>query len=163
MILYKIKNIQSGQSLAEIVIALALVAVFLSVVGASLLFGLESADRGRDYLQAQMLAREGIEAARSVYYEDWDSPSYSQSAIVISDNAWTLSGEGTSEQIGKFSRQINFSSLYRASSTNELVESSNPDAYLDALSKKISVDIAWVKNNGQAGSYSLESIISAWE
>ena len=162
MILYKIKNIQSGQSLAEIVIALALVAVFLSVVGVSLLFGLESAGRGRDYLQAQMLAREGVEAARSVYYEDWDNPNYNQSAIVVSDNAWTLSGEGTSEQIGKFSRQINFNSLYRASSTNEIVESSDPDAYLDALSKKISVNITWERSNGQNSIYTLESIISDW-
>ncbi len=162
MILYKIKNIQSGQSLAEIVIALALVAVFLSVVGVSLLFGLKSAGRGRDYLQAQMLAREGVEAVRSVYYEDWDNPSYNQSAIVVSDNAWALSGEGTSEQIGKFSRQINFSSLYRASSTNEIVESSDPDAYLDALSKKISVNITWERSNGQNSIYTLESIISDW-
>jgi type II secretory pathway pseudopilin PulG len=159
----KIKNNQLGNSIAEIIIALALLAILIATVGAVLLFGLESAARGRQYLQAQMLAREGVESVRSVYIEASSSPSYIQSAVINDNGHWSLAGEGSSEQLGEFSRQINFSPVYRDQDTNELSAESDPNSYLDTRSRRVRVDIGWTRNNGQTDSYSLESIINSWE
>jgi len=97
---------QSGQSLVELVIALALFA--LMVAGWAGLFMIDYAgvNRSADLTAAEGLAQEALAAAEAIRHRAWNELVYQQSAVTIADSRWTLAGEGTSEQIGKFRRQL---------------------------------------------------------
>lgn len=143
MIKYKIKlKTLKGQSLIELVISLGLFAVLAAAIGGIIFTGLGSLERSSQLVKASALAQEGLEAIRAIRNRDWNELVYNQSALKIENNEWLFEGEGTSEQIGRFTRTLSFKSLYR-DDKGALAIASQPGSYLDPNSKEVKVEINW--------------------
>jgi len=65
-------NSQKGQSLLEVIIALAIFALISSALVSLSLGGFVGLEQGGEHMQAQALAQEGIEAVRSIRDRAWN-------------------------------------------------------------------------------------------
>ncbi len=137
----KIKNCHA-YSIIEIVVALGIFAVLVSVLFIHSLDGLVSLDRSSHYMRALMFLNEGEEAVRAIAKTDWDSLAYSQSSLGLNYSAWVLTGEGTGEDLGDYFRTIYFYSVYR-NNNNAIIESNDPDASLDEHSRYADIYVDW--------------------
>lgn len=136
-----------GQSVVEIVVALAIFAVLAAALGTMILGGFSSLKRSSDLIWARALAQEGIEAVRAIRNRNWNELAYSRSAVEVAGNRWVFSGEGTTEEIETFTRVIDFEPVYRDAAGN-IAEAGNPGAFLDASSTKVTVDVSWETRTG---------------
>lgn len=102
-----------GQSLVEVLLALGVFVV--SVVTVSLLLtNAFIADRQAvERAQATLLAREGIEAARSIRDADFDNLATGTHGLALISNRWALSG--ASDTIDQFTRTVEIGSTTIAS------------------------------------------------
>ncbi len=155
-----IKN-QNGQSLAEIILAVAIFSLLaLSLVSLSL-GGLSASLRAEELSQAQFLAQESLEALKSIKERAWNELVYTTSEVGTSSNQWVLMGEGTSGQFGKFTRVINFYPVWRDSS-NQITSSTTVGAYLDVASKKAEVIVSWQTEQGREVQVKYVSYLTNW-
>jgi prepilin-type N-terminal cleavage/methylation domain-containing protein len=92
-----------GQTLIEVILAVALLAIFASSLSTYLTNQLSYMTRGQSALEAIYLAQEGLEAARSIRDVDWDNLATGTHGLVY-DGTWDFLG--TEEIIGKFTRII---------------------------------------------------------
>ncbi len=151
---------QQGQSLLEAIIAMA-VFVLVVVSIATLVLGSFAALRGGgEQTEAVALAQEGIEAVRSIKDGAWNELKYSQSKVNISGSQWVLSGEGTTEQIGKYTRAISFSDVCR-DLNNDIVNC--PGVYKDVHSRKVSVSVSWQVRDGVENSVQQIAYLTNWQ
>ena len=156
------KKISSGgQSVIEIVIALALFVIIASSLTFLALGSFDGLERGREFIQAGALAQEGVEAARSIRDRDWGAFSYNRSAVSVSGNRWIFTGEGTTEEIDIFTRTIDFSPVYRDGSGN-IVAVGGPGAIVDASSTKVIVNITWEIRPGVDNMITRTTYLTNW-
>jgi type II secretory pathway pseudopilin PulG len=137
-----------GQAIIEIILSLAIMAIFISGLPGLLIGSYQSLTRGSQTLRAQMIAQEGIEAVRSIRDRAWAELRFSRSAIAIDNNRWVLTGEGTTEQLGDFTRLIDFFPVFRDSGNN-IVPAVDSEATMDADSKEVKVTVSWEIFPGQ--------------
>jgi len=132
----KFKN--KGQSIIEILIAIALTAIFLP----ALITGLVSSREGRaqqiQRLEATTLAREVEEAVRTVRENNWNAFAVNGTYhSVNSGTTWTLvSG---SELINGFTRSAVVSDVQRDSNGNIVTSGGT----VDPSSKKVEISVSW--------------------
>jgi len=157
-----INNNCRGQSLIEVIIAMVIFALISVSLVSMILGGLVLLSEGRILTEASSKAEEGLEAVRAIKNRAWNELEYSQSAVTKTNDAWIFVGEGTSEQIGIFSRIISLQDVYR--DTNfELVSSGHPGAKLDLNSKLIAVEIFWDNSRGKTITKTWESMLTNWD
>ena len=85
---------------------------------------------------------------------------YDISAVEIVGDTWKLSGEGTTEQVGIFSRTINFYDVCR-NVLNNIAEC--PSEYIDPHTKEVAVDVEWdVINGGQTTAIRYTAYLTNW-
>jgi len=133
---------EQGQSLVEIVVALFIISVIISSFGGLALGGNYLLLRSSQTIQARALASEGIDAVRSIRNRDWNEFIYEQSALAVVGGEWHLAGEGTTEQIGRFTRLIELSPVYRNGSF-DIVAPNYSGASLDENSREVRVGVSW--------------------
>lgn len=104
---------QSGQSLIEVLVALAIFVLVISVLFALLGNSFLSSRQAQETSQALFLAEEGLEASRSLRDNNWDDLSSGSHGLVIADNHWIFQGteEDLSSQLNQGKRQIMISDL----------------------------------------------------
>lgn len=102
---------------------------------------------------AAELLQEAVVAVRIISYEDWSALAVERSAITRATGGWSLEGEGTVEQIGDFTRSIDFYEVYRDVDGN-LVEGTATDAVLDTATRRVTINIAWTSEMGVASTLS---------
>jgi len=105
----RFKGNQNGQSLIEIIVALG---VFLVLVGSVGYLVYDTYLLGRDAderTQAVFIAKEGLEAARSIRDSDWNDLATGDHGITITGGNWVFSG--TNNVIGKYTRSITVSDV----------------------------------------------------
>ena len=151
---------QTGQSLLEVIIAMAIFAFLGSFMASFLVGSFVGLERGGEQTQAEALAQEGIEAVRSIRDSAWNKVLYNQSAVVLNSGQWVFSGEGTTEQIGQFSRNITFNDVCRDTS-DEIITC--PGDYTDIHSKKITVAVDWDPTIGITNSVQQVSYLTNWD
>jgi hypothetical protein len=159
---FLIKPDTAGQSILEIVIALGVFLVFASAMISVIIGGFSLNERDGQYLVADNLAQEGVEAVRSIRNRSWLELNYNRSAVEINTGQWRLSGEDTTEQIGNFTRIIDFSPVYRDVGGN-IVEPTDPGATLDANSKLVLVTIGWQTREGIAATIERNMYLTNWQ
>ena len=150
-----------GQSLVEIVIALFIFTVAVVSLASLGLTGLAGLERGRESIQARGLATEGYEAIRAIKSRAWNEIIYGRSEVELTAAGWRLEGEGATGQIGDFSRTIDFSPVYRGAN-GAIVDQTDAGAYLDVLSKSVSVAVGWDPGTGQTRTITIPFEITAW-
>lgn len=155
--------LNEGMSIIEVVIAMAVFFLF-SASAVSLILGSHDFSRkSEDLLGASVIAQDGIERAQAVFKKEWNKGVYARSAIATSSESWIFSGEGTSEQIGRFSRVIDYFPVYR-NQTGDIVVMDELDSYLDIYSKKVVVTISWnSSNNNIEQNLTRETYITNWD
>lgn len=132
---------QKGQSLIELLIAIALAAVLLPALLTGLVASREGKAQEGQRLQATFYLKEAEEALRSVREKGWqyvntDGSYHPQ----ISGTAWSLV-EGP-EEINGFSREIVISSVYRDGNGNI-----SGSGTLDPSLKKVMISVSWLQPN----------------
>ncbi len=157
---YNIKNNNRGQSVLEIIIAMAIFVLIASSMISLVLGGNTALEQGGEQTQAEYLAQEAIEAIRSIRDGAWNEIIYNQSAVATSNHKWVFSGEGTDETIGQYTRTITFEDVCRDNLNNI---ATCPASYTDIYTKKISVVIEWTVRQGITNSVEQTTYLTNWD
>lgn len=140
------ENHEKGQSLIELLIAIA---IFVIVVSSFAFFLLDSYAGGRlaeEITVADFLAEEGMEAVRSIRDDSWDSLIAGDHGLAISANTWILQGsqEDLSDQFNKGLRKITIEDI-------------------DSERKKITSRITWEFTPDRAQEVCLVTYLTNWQ
>ncbi len=157
--MFKIRK-QTGQALVEVIIALAIFSLIASALIVMIAGSLSVVGQGGKYLQAEALAQEGLEAVRSIKDRAWNKGVYVQSAVTASSTGWVFSGEGTTEQIGDFTRIIDFETVCRNISGDI---DDCPSAYTDVHTKKVTVTVSWENEFGVTDYVKKVTYLTNWD
>ncbi|MCZ2845758.1 MAG: hypothetical protein O2U61_04570, partial [Candidatus Bathyarchaeota archaeon] len=115
-----------GQSLIEVLIAMGLLVLNVSVI-TFLVLDVYLTDRiGREKMIATFLAKEGIEATKSVRDNNWNDLINGEHGLVLTGNQWMF--QGTEEDI----------SGYLHKGTRKIIVEE-----IDSAKKKITSEINW--------------------
>lgn len=134
---------QKGQSIIELMIALAIF-VLGSTVVTFVVIDAYIADRvGQERTQATMLAEEGIEAVRSIRDVDFDNLTADTYGLAVSGGKWVFSGSSDITD-SKFTRQITITDL-------------------DVDRKKIESQVTWEISAARTGSVILIDYSTDWQ
>lgn len=160
MLLKKLDKRKEGQSILEVIVAMAIFAL-ISVTLISLALGsFVGLEQGGEQTEAEYLAQEGVEAVKAIYGRAWNELEYNTSAVSLDTNGWFFDGEGTTENIGQFTRTILFSSVCR-DTQNDVVNC--PGAYTDVHSKRVTIVVIWSTRDGISNTVKRELYITNWD
>lgn len=154
---------ERGLATIEALIAVAIFLVLASGAAAALFGSLDLLERSREGLAAEALAGEAWAALVSIRQNAWEESQYAASAVREEDGRWHLSGEGASEQIGDYKREISFYPVYRQADSPALAEAGEDGAVLDPWSRRVNIRVSWTRPNGQTVDHSLNGILCAWD
>ncbi|MFH1790266.1 MAG: LamG-like jellyroll fold domain-containing protein [bacterium] len=157
MILFKINN--SGQSLLEVIVAMAIFGLITAAMVSMVLGSFYSLNQGAQQTEAEYILQEGFEAVRAIRDRAWNISEYSQSGVTSTDG-WQYLGEGTTEQIGKYRRIITFFDVCRDLSGNI---ADCPANYIDPHTKRVRILVRWQSQVGSTSTISAVSYISNWD
>jgi len=151
---------QKGQSLVEIIIAMAIFAMITGSIMSVTLGGLNGLTQGGDETEAQGLAEEAMEAVRSVRDGAWNELVFSPTQVSINSNTWTLSS-GLSDLIdNKYTRSITLSDVCRDGSNNIV---NCPGTYTDPHIKFASTTVSWSPRYNATNTIEQYGFITNWE
>ncbi len=138
---YKLQ--ENGFSLIEILLAASLFSFIITALVGAFIYGQESTALSGMRFRAELLAEEGLEAARNIRDENFANLNVADNkyGLVISGNQWIFSG--TSDATGIFTRQIIISTI-------------------DANRKQIISNVSWQQTPLRSGSISLISYLTNW-
>ena len=129
-----------GQSLLEVIVALAIFALISATMVSLSTGGFVSMNVGGEQTEAQALAGEGVEAVRAIRDRAWNELTFTTSSVATSTGQWIFSGENTTAQLDNYFRTISFDSVCRDVSNNIVA---CPGLYTDAQTKKVTSQIDW--------------------
>ena len=136
------KVAERGQALIELILAIAMAAVFLAALATSVIAAREGFARSGKSLKAALILQKEAEALRSVKETAWNSfASPGTYHIVQSGNGWAVASGSITEN--GFTRSFTVENVCRVNPTAAPVDCSNPTAKVDPSTKKIIVNISW--------------------
>lgn len=129
-------------SLIEVILAIALFALLVSLVAGTIIYAKTSNLTVANHTRAMNLAREGIEAAKQIRNGDFASVADGTHGVVISGGAWALSGSYDRTDI--YERTIDI-------------------ATVDSNTKNVSSTVKWIDIGTKQNEVKLESLITNWK
>lgn len=134
-----------GQSLIELLIAMSIFVIAVSVISFLILDVYLSDKAGREKTIATFLAQEGMEAARSIRDNNWDDLTNGEHGLAISVNKWVFEGsqEDISNYLGEGTRKI-------------IIEE------IDIERKKVTSQVTWKLTEVRPEEVSLVSYLTNW-
>ncbi len=136
-----VNNSQQGQSLIEILFAMAIFIVGVVTIGYLVIESGTSLYYSNDLIQARLLATEGIEAAISIRDENFALLTEGEHGLIILDGVWQLSS--SSDEFGKYNRTITI-------------------ADIDRDNKNITAAVQWTMFGGREKSVSYTTRVTDW-
>jgi len=149
-----------GQSLLEVVVAMAVFALFAASLVTLSTGGFAGLEQGGEYTQAAALADEGIEAVRSVRDHAYNELVFVTSSVGVSGGRWVFSGEGTTEVVGQFTRTISFEDVCR-DGAGEVAAC--PASYADVHTKQVAVAVSWDTGIGVENVVERFAYVTNWD
>lgn len=149
-----------GQSLLEVIIAMAIFALISVAMVMMATGGFTSLAQGGEHTEADALAQEAIEAVRSIRDNAWNKLIYTTSSVSISGNEWMFDGEGLTDTVGQYNRSIRFNDVCRDESDNI---TDCPGSYTDVHSKKVTVVVEWEVRSGINNSVRKVTYLTNWD
>jgi len=158
-----------GQTLFEIVIALAIFSMVASILVSVSLGGFTALTQGGDQTKASALAEEGIEALRSIRDGAWNElrpAGGSQTAIVtgaisISGNQWIFTAGALAEILGKYTRTITLEAVCRDPQTRIITVC--PVGAPDPHTERATVTVSWETRPGVTNTVTRSSYVTSWD
>lgn len=138
-------NKTKGQSLVELLIAMAVFVLAVSAIAFLIIDSYISNRLGREKTQATFLAEEGLEATRAIRDNNWENLTDGQHGLAISDGKWIFSGS-----------QEDISNQLRVGIRKIIVESIAPDR------KKVTSQILWNLTEGRSQDTILVTYLTNW-
>lgn len=140
---------QKGQSLIELLVAMAVFVLALSTISFLIIDSYVSNRAGRERTQATFLAEEGLEAAKSIRDNNWanlDDLSDGSYRIAVSGNNWIFqeSEEDITGQLRDGKRKI-------------IIDTIGPDR------KKITSKVTWELTAGRPQEVNLVTYLTNWK
>lgn len=132
---------EKGQSLIELLLAIAIFVIAVSALAFLILDGYVSGRLAEEITIANFLAEEGMEATRSIRDNNWNDLTTGSHGLAISGNNWVF--QGISETIDKFTRLIT-------------VENVNLDR------KKVTSQVTWQFAEGRPQEVKLVTYLTNW-
>lgn len=137
----KLPKPQNGQSLVELLLAVGVFMISVATIGVLVLDAYVSSRQGVERTQAVLLAREGLEATRSIRDADFDNLTAGTHGIALSGGHWTFSG--TSDIQDRFTRQIIITDI-------------------DADTRRVQSKVSWQISEVRRGSVVLIGYLTDW-
>ncbi len=142
----KMKKLQRGQLLVELVLTIGLAALILPGLVLSLLASRDGKPQQEQRLQGIALMKETETAVKNVRDSDWTALSNLTIGAsyhpVISNNRWTMAS-GTASNAAGFTQQVVLSSVYRDSSG--AIASTSAGNTLDPSTRKANITVSWTR------------------
>lgn len=135
------KELQSGFSLVEALLSIAIFGLIVTAFVGSIIFGQQSTLLAGNRARAVFIAEEGLEAVRNIRDPDFANLTNGTFGLATTGNQWTLSG--TSNTIDIFTRQVQIQTV-------------------DADRKRIISTVTWQQNPQRTGSVTLETYLTNW-
>jgi prepilin-type N-terminal cleavage/methylation domain-containing protein len=136
--LRRLHQSQKGQTLVEVLVAIAIAGIMLPALATALAASREGRAQEEERVQATALLREADEAVRSVREKGWTGFAVNGTyRPAISGSTWTLTSGA--ETIGTFTRQVVISDVQRNSS-GAIVTSGGT---VDPSTKKVVGTVSW--------------------
>jgi type II secretory pathway pseudopilin PulG len=158
--LKKIYKNKGGQSIIELVIALAIFSLLATAFISLALSSISLLDRSGQIVTAEGYVQAGSEAVRSIKARAWNEIIYDQSSLSEENGIWKLAGEGIIETLGSYTRSFDFYPVFR-NSLGGPVSGASPDAVLDIFTKDFKTTITWEVASGATTSIERYQRISA--
>lgn len=147
---------QLGASLAEVLVAIALSGIMLPAFAEAALTSRAAQPAAAQHLQALSLAREAMEAVRSVREQSWSNIATDGTYHpVISGSAWSLAAGP--ETLGNLARQIVISDVERDSSGSVVASGGTTDP----STKQVAVTVSWT--SPAASSITTDTYLTRWQ
>ena len=137
----KLLKSQSGQSLMEVLIALGVFVLGIATIGFLVLDANISTRQGVERTQATLLAKEGLEAARSIRDADFDNLTAGTYGIALSGDKWIFSG--ASDVQDQFTRVVTITDI-------------------DVDTKKVDSAVTWQFTEARQNSVTLTDYLTDW-
>lgn len=147
-----------GQTILEVVIALAIFTLVSSALAALILGGTHGASQGIEHTEATALAQEEMEAVRSIRDGAWNELSQSAGGVAQSGGQWIMSGAQNS--IPPFTRTLTSGAICRDASDNI---ATCPALYTDPHTRYIESTVAWETIEGAPNEVSQEAYFTNWD
>lgn len=155
-----IRKSQAGFSLIELLIAISFLSVVILMVANIGHFNHRLRKVNEEQIQAMFYATEAMEIMHLI---SWDNMDLGDHHPIVQGSTWAL-GSGSELIDNKYTRNINISSVDRASSTNGHVYGAiSPGSYTDPDTKKIVVTVDWLSQTGISKQESLETYVHRWQ
>lgn len=147
-----------GFSLLEVVLAIAVFAIFASSAAGIIIQGLKLNMLSAEQTIANQYASEGLEAVKSIKNQSYSLLS-DTGATGITDSGGTWSFNGTNNSFdNKYVRTISVSTIQRDASGN-IVDSGG---ITDPNTKKITSQVTWTVGGGRSDSVILSTFLGNW-
>lgn len=154
---------KSGISILEVVLAVAVFAIFAVPAIGVILRGFSTNRLSIEQTIATQFASEGIEAARSIRNQSFSLLTNSASTGVVRNgsNVWAFSGVNNTFSTPKiYTRSLKVENVNRDASGHIVP---TPGGTLDPMTKRITSNVTWNFNPARPESVSLVNYLSDWE
>jgi prepilin-type N-terminal cleavage/methylation domain-containing protein len=150
---------QSGFSIVEIIIAVAIFLIFASGSVGVVLQAFQSNRLSSEYTVANQFASEGLEAVRSIKNQTYCNIMNMNSTGIdrSTSNVWEITGEGTNDVLDKYTRTIKVESVDRLN--GDIVSSGGTN---DSDTKKITSSVSWNHTSARPESIDLVTYLTNW-
>ncbi len=152
----QIKKNNSGLSLIELLVAMAVFVIAAASITFIVIDALQATRRGVEETTAVYLNQQGIEAAKSIKNRGWKYLSLGAHGIVSTSGYWDFSG--SNNVIDKYTRTVTVSPVQRNVS-DDIVTSGG---IVDKDTKKVSVQTGWLFSPLRPGNILFETYMTNW-
>ncbi len=151
------KKPSSGQSVIEVIIAVAIFVILASGSVTVILGSFLSSRQGSEETQASFYAQEGLDAVKSIRDQSWEFLVDGDHGLSFAGGKWVFNG--TSEVLGKYTRKITISPVNR-SVGGDIAPTGGT---LDPNTKKAVALVTWNFTPIKTSSVEMSSYLTNWQ
>lgn len=154
----KFFSLSAGQSLIELILAIALLAIIGVNVLVVTIGSFRTTQLAEEEYQATLIAAEGLEAVESIRNQAWANLQNGDFGLSQSGGVWNFQGSSDTDASGKYIRVINITDGQR-DTNNNLVSSGGT---LDEATKVIIATVSWNFSPSRQNQITLNTILTNW-
>lgn len=148
--------ISSGQSVVELIVAVAIFAMIAATSVTAILSSFSTTRLAQEETQASLLAVEGLEAVGSIRNQDWANLSNGNYGLSKSGNTWSLLG--TSDTTGKYNRVVVVAEVRRDANRDISLTGA-----VDSETKQIAATVTWNFTPTRQNMVEMVSYLTNWQ